>query len=64
MTPLEHEHFFAGTRKVRGIYETVMSAADHDDVVFLRHAFVRIASAFCVSLWLGNCLAASALGYL
>src|SRR5437764_10218421 len=44
VTTLEHEHLFAGACEICSIHQTVMSAANHDDVVFLRHAFVRVAS--------------------
>jgi hypothetical protein len=30
----EHENFLPGAREVGGINQTVMSAPDHDDVVF------------------------------
>ena len=35
MTALEHQNFFSGARKISGINQTVMSAANHDDVVFV-----------------------------
>src|SRR5437764_9868664 len=44
VTTFEHEHLFTCACEICGIHQTVMSAANHDDVVFLRHAFVRIAS--------------------
>ena len=35
VAPLQHQHFFSGARKICGINQTIMSAADHYDVVFL-----------------------------
>ena len=37
MAPFEHEHFLAGTRQVGGVHQPVVSAADHDDIVGVRH---------------------------
>ena len=42
VTPLEHQHTLAGARKICGINQTIVSAADDDDVVFL-HAYYGIA---------------------
>ena len=32
---LEHQHFFARAREIGGIHQTVVSAADDDDVVLI-----------------------------
>jgi hypothetical protein len=37
MTTLEHEHFPAGARQVRGVHQAVVTAAD-DDCVVVTHA--------------------------
>src|ERR1043165_3209745 len=40
MPPLEHEHLLARARQVRRINQTVMPAANHDDVVLVTHCVV------------------------
>jgi hypothetical protein len=38
MPALEHEDLPSGAREIRGVDESVVPAADHDDVVTLTHS--------------------------
>ena len=38
MSSLQHQHFLARTREVGSIYQSVVSATNDDDVVFIVHA--------------------------
>src|SRR2546421_864247 len=37
VSPLEHQHTLARPREISGIYQTIVPATNHDDVVFAFH---------------------------
>ena len=51
VTALEHQHFLARAREICGVHQSVVSAADDDDVVFVgtSHALLAPSSRAKVS---------------
>ena len=44
VTTFEHEHFFARARQISGVDQTIVAAANHDDVVTIVHLVIVIAA--------------------